>query len=143
MFNLFRKLFLVKEIMSRSGTVHFQRYRVLSTPWFQIYLHKISQSDNDTDPHDHPFRFTSIILKGSYREFLATSPNWSVKQESIFDFGSIIRRNHTDAHRIELISSCVWSLVFVTKRTGVWGYQTPDGWFDHKTYRALKNQKWN
>ena len=31
-----------------------------------IFLHVIHRQDDDRDPHDHPWDFTSVILKGGY-----------------------------------------------------------------------------
>jgi hypothetical protein len=31
-----------------------------------IFLHVIHRNDDDRDPHDHPWDFTSVILKGGY-----------------------------------------------------------------------------
>ena len=60
---------LVKEIRSKKGELHFKRWRILSTPWFNIFLHFINRADEDKDLHDHPWSFWSIILKGGYIEF--------------------------------------------------------------------------
>lgn len=34
---------LVKEIRSKEGVLHFQRYELFKTPWFICYLHKIKE----------------------------------------------------------------------------------------------------
>src|SRR6202040_601720 len=34
----------------------------------RLYLHKFLRSDDDRAPHDHPWWFISIMLKGSYTE---------------------------------------------------------------------------
>ena len=63
-------LFLVKEIKSKAGELHFRRWRFLETPWFGIYLHYIAKADEDKHPHDHPWSFVGIILWGGYEEFV-------------------------------------------------------------------------
>ena len=68
-----RTFFLAKEIISKDGVVHFRRYRLLSTPWFNIYIHNILRSDEDAHFHDHPWGFFSFILnctKGGYTRIL-------------------------------------------------------------------------
>src|SRR5271157_1654536 len=72
---IIRKLFLIKEIISQKGQVHFRRYRLLSTPWFNVYLHQILKSDEDRHFHDHPWSFFSFLLKGSYREWYTCPPS--------------------------------------------------------------------
>jgi len=136
---LIRKLFLVKEILSRTGVLHFQRYRLLQTPWFAVYLHRISASDEDRHAHDHPWDFASFILRGSYREVWSKAPTWFAFNTRVVKPGSLIRHDATDSHQIKLLSPVVWSLVFTGKHTGVWGYQTEWGWMGHETYRRRKN----
>lgn len=66
--DLFRKLFLIKEIKSKLGILHFQRWRIVQTPWFSIYIHRIFREDEDQHCHSHPWSFVSFILNGSYTE---------------------------------------------------------------------------
>jgi hypothetical protein len=136
---LIDKLFLIKEIRSKLGVLHFRRYQLLKTPWFKVYLHHILQSDQDKHMHDHPFNFTSFILRGGYREDWAASPYWSDIKERYVTAGSLVRHDHTDAHKLTLTTPQVWSLVFVSGETWDWGYQTERGWMQHETYRAHKN----
>lgn len=137
---MFRKLFLVKEIVSREGTVHFRRYRLLSTPWFNIYVHHILQSDMDSDMHDHPWDFSSLILKGSYIEQARLSPEFDAIYMNKYYSGEVIKHKAEDAHKLILVSKSVWTLVVTSGTPREWGYQTCQGWIDHKEYRQRKNQ---
>lgn len=137
MLNLLRKFFLVKEIKSKNGDVHFRRYRLLATPWGSVYIHNILKSDEDKDPHDHPWDYTSVILSGSYKEILVREPNYDIPLPCQYYQGDVIERNAEDAHKL-IINSPVWTLVFVSKPKRVWGYQTSNGWVDYKTYRLNK-----
>jgi hypothetical protein len=135
-----RKFFLVKEIVSKFGQVHFRRFRLLQTPWFAIYIHQILRSDEDLDPHDHPWNFTSVILEGAYHEDSWYPPNFDKMQSRDYYSGDVIEHKGEDAHKLRLISREVWTLVFVSGRTRPWGYQTPAGWIGHEEYRQLKNE---
>lgn len=137
---IIRKLLLVKEIISKTGQVHFRRYRLLQTPWFAIYVHQIRRSDEDLDPHDHPWNFSSIILEGSYEEASWYPPNFDVVHYRTFYSGDVIEHKAEDAHRIRLKSTEVWTLVFTSGREREWGYQTKAGWIGHKEYRQLKTE---
>src|SRR5262249_18492584 len=44
------------------------RWTLLSTPWFKIYLHRFVADDWSKDLHDHPKKFVTIGLRGSYLE---------------------------------------------------------------------------
>lgn len=141
---LLRKLFLVKEIISKEGVLHFQRFRLLATPWFNIYLHHILRSDEDSHPHDHPWHFASLILWGGYREdWLGAYEDWKYWADYKMHTrsthpGFVVLHHAKDFHHITLKSKRVWSLVFTFGKRPSWGYQTRQGWIDHKEYRLKK-----
>jgi len=146
---LIRFLFLTKEIVSKEGEVHFRRYRLLATPWFNIYIHQILKSDLDLHKHDHPWHFISFILKGGYYEVWTEHPHHALEWSSVYSSvpampglkaRRVIKHHAQDAHKLTLLSKEVWTLVFTSGRERVWGYQTPQGWIDFKTYRSLKNE---
>lgn len=137
---LIRFLFLVKEIVSKTGAVHFRRYRLIQTPWFALYIHHILKSDEDRDPHDHPWNFQSLILKGSYFESWKKFPLFNVNRNQSYYPGDVVKHDAKDAHKITLLTKEVWTLVLVSGREREWGYRLKDGsWLDHQTYRQLKN----
>ncbi len=135
---LLRAMFLVKEIHGRNGKLHFQRFRLLSTPWFSIFVHRILESDLDVHLHDHPWSFVSFILWGSYIEASAKSPSWATPVTRTTRPGSVVYHHHSDAHSLKLLTKVVWSLVFVGAHKYDWGYQTEYGWVDHDRYRQRK-----
>lgn len=137
---IIRRLFLVKEIISKQGEVHFRRYRLLQTPWLALYIHQILKSDEDKHFHDHPWNFQSLILKGSYREQYTLPPNHWVIRNKTYELGDVVQRKAEDAHQITLRTPEVWTLVLTSGRERVWGYQTEFGWIDFKSYRQLKNE---
>ena len=47
---------------------NYMRRWIARCPWFTLRLHNILQSDEGRDHHDHPFDFTSLILRGGYVE---------------------------------------------------------------------------
>lgn len=140
LFRIIRKLFLVKEIVSKYGQVHFRRYRLLQTPWFAIYIHQILKSDEDADMHDHPWNFTSFILDGSYTEVCKIAPDFVSTYFAIYNVGDVVKHKSEDAHKIAIQTPEVWTLVFTSGRTRDWGYRLKYGsWIGHKKYRILKN----
>jgi len=140
LYNIIRYFFLVKEIISKEGHVHFRRYRLLETPWLKIYIHQICRSDMEMDSHDHPWNFSSVILKGAYQEDSWYSPYFDKRNINTYYLGDVIEHNAADAHKLTLLSKEVWTLVFAYGRNRYWGYQTKAGWIGHKEYRQLKNE---
>jgi hypothetical protein len=130
------------------------RWRLLQTPWFGIFLHKILMIDNDINLHDHPWSFYTFILSGGYIENVhvfepvAYSANngephswrgqfaqrkWTAG--SLHKMRAGVQRYQSDLHKITyLLDKPTWSLLFVGPRIRDWGYQTKDGWVARKDY---------
>lgn len=101
------------------------RWRLIQTPWFGIYLHKLDGPDPRPTLHDHPWGFLSLILRGGYAE-------WRLDPNT----GDEVRREHRwlnrlrafDAHSIvHLFRVPTWTLMFVGARRRRWGYVEPVG----------------
>ena len=132
MFNLF----LVKEIKSKDGVLHFRRWNLFSCPWFSIHIHKIYKSDED-HPHSHPWNFISIILAGGYFEDLTIMP-CQVTRKVTRRFCSFAFRRFGDYHKITLIKPTT-TLVFTGKRLDEnWGYYVDGNRIRHVEYRQAK-----
>lgn len=114
------------------------RWKLISTPWFGIYLHKVLLPDRDRMMHDHPWKFKSLILKGGYIEhwrFWSDRFTGAVHAVNKYKFGSVNSIGLYDFHSIkELLRVPTWTLVFVGRRQKDWGYDTPDGWVSHTKY---------
>lgn len=106
------------------------RLRILQTPLFGIYIHKLCEPDARSILHSHPWFFVSFLLKGSYTEFVP-GPYYAqsrhVKRINVKRFGS--KKNPLASYHwiAELDRTPTWSLVFVGRRRRVWGYLEPDG----------------
>lgn len=139
---IIRKVLLTREIISREGVVHFRRYRLLQTKFGGLYVHHILESDRDLDPHDHPWWFASLILKGGYVE-RRWSDDRDVSTMKLCQPGNLNVSPTTMFHRIALTGP-TWTLVVTGPRThDRWGYLTHGGFVDHETYRLEKNSKNN
>ena len=126
------------DISNESGDVYLRRfylYRGKRRP--HIYLHHIMRSDDDRALHDHPWKFTSLMLAGMYEE---VTPYKDQNVENIFDVfydkcysgplvkerihaPAIIRHKAEDRHRLILRPGhTVWTLVFASEREREWGF---------------------
>lgn len=130
---MIKKLFpMIKEIISKTGILHFRRWRIWEIAKFRIYLHNILESDQDAHEHGHPWNFCSIILKGGYIET-------SLGRTTIAKPGSILIRDYLEPHKITKLFGSTWTLVIAWGPHRDWGYLTSDGWIDSVTYRKMKN----
>jgi len=135
---------LVKEIISKSGELHFRRWQLLKTLWFCVYIHGIYKEDQDDHLHNHPWSIWTMILWGSYVEELLMK-NGKDKTHKVRTFLNMGYRNSDRFHCIrQVVSKKVITLAIVGKRKEKeWGYHTEKGFVDHITYRNNKNKKRN
>lgn len=128
----FLKMKLIKEIRSKEGNLHFKRWQILKTRWFSIYLHGIYSEDKDKHLHNHPWDYTSIVLKGKYIEETPKGIN------KLYP-GKIVSRNGLDYHKIlKLQTKSVYTLFFVSPIKRHWGYLVNGEWVHHEIYRERK-----
>lgn len=129
---------LIKEIKSKLGELHFRRWRVISLPWFAIYIHGIYKADEDMHLHNHPWKIWTMILWGGYVEQLR---NVGVSNSPrIRKPGHMAYAKLSDFHKIkEMIKSPTYTLAIVGRRINEdWGYMVDGKFVDHKTYRNNK-----
>lgn len=97
------------------------RLRLIQTPWFGIYLHRMDGPDSRDTLHDHPWSFVSIVLRGGYwemREYLSHGQQIS----------RINVKRAEDLHYIyKLFRYPTWTLMLVGRRKREWGYLDRDG----------------
>jgi hypothetical protein len=108
------------------------RLRIIQTPLFGVYLHKLETPDPRPTLHDHPWPFTAVVLRGGYDEMRRdthTKPgpqNWmyayphKVRRLNVMPFDAMHWISHL--HRVP-----TWTLVFVGRRTRIWQYLDRDG----------------
>lgn len=119
------------------GSLYLRRLHLIQVPHVgAVMLHWIKRPDLARDLHDHPVSFLSIVLRGSYYEFvpnLARAP-----------FGMELRhvrwwnyKRATDAHRIIDVFGPrgVVTLVFAGPKRRNWGFHTPQGWVRWQDYK--------
>lgn len=91
------------------------RWHIISTRWFKAYLHKFTGSDWSRDLHDHPKRFISIGLRGSYLE---ETPQGFTR----YDAPWIRTFPATHKHRLSTPWGNCWTLVIVLRTVREWGF---------------------
>lgn len=101
---------------------------ILQAPDATLRLHKILRSD-EGDLHDHPWDFTSLILRGSYTE---SRPG--LEREVVYGPGTLNSKRADDLHRLTVIDGPVWTFVETGPRLRDWGFATAQGWVHWKAY---------
>jgi hypothetical protein len=130
-------------IINRSeNDVYLKRWHIIPRNiLFNIYLHHFHKSDDD-NLHDHPFLWNaSIILHGSYTEWVPVSTTKWLNNESReimpirrSAFWPVLRFGRS-IHRIELDNQTkVWTLFITGQIVRSWSFYCPDKEVDHKDY---------
>ena len=112
-------------------SLYMKRWKLISLRLFGIRVHHILRSDADRELHDHPFDFISVILSGSYTEYLADGTVTTYKA------GSILFRRAETLHRLEL-SAPVWTFVIRGRIRREWGFMTYSGWIHWTTFNKIR-----
>jgi hypothetical protein len=101
---------------------------------FNITLHKVLLSDEPT-LHDHPWSYATLILKGGYWENTPEGRFWRGP-------GHFRYRKASDLHYLELAKDAdgneipCWSLFFMGRKAGAWGFIKNGIWVHNKDYLA-------
>lgn len=100
------------------------RWRIIGTPWFSIYLHRMDGPDSRPTLHDHPWNFLSVVLRGGYVERRLDPLTMEVNENH-----RVRRANRVRAHEAHAIHTLLrvptWTLLFVGARRRTWGYWEP------------------
>lgn len=117
-----------------SGDVYLHRIRVVQTPLISVYLHDLNLPDTDRDPHDHPWNFLSIVLRGGYVERLWFAPMALPAVTRTWRRFSVHRMKRGKAHMIDSVKPRTKTLVVTGRRQGSWGFYTDSGFVDWQEY---------
>lgn len=127
--NILTKLFGPPEEINGAGRcpTYLFRWAILSTRWFKAYLHHFVGDDWSLDLHDHPKRFISIGLWGSYVEltpFLPADSEWAKLGPVRTTYSAPWVRSFSAnyIHRIVVPSRSCWTLCVVLKNVRPWGF---------------------
>lgn len=132
---LFRHRDIVKD-----GNLYLRRFYITPRSWrWRVFIHHIYRSDEDRDPHDHPWSFLTVMLKGTYREHFydMQEPGVCVVRFHILTRLKWLFRRATDTHCLFLTEGPVWTLVIAGKTVRPWGFWTYDGWVHWRAYLGL------
>ncbi len=93
-----------------------------------VRLHHILRSDADRHRHDHPFDFTTVLLRGHYVE--DTPQGRRAHAE-----GAVLHRKAEDLHQLVLPEGrTVWTLFIHGPRRKEWGFNVDGTWVKWTDY---------
>lgn len=99
-----------------------------------IRVHHILRSDLGRDPHDHPWPYLTIILRGGYYES-RYSAGGSLLSTKWHGPGSIMYRPANSYHMLTVPEGkTAWTLFITGKYQNKWGFLTADGKVPHNEY---------
>ena len=128
------------DITRDDGSPYLVRWRLLSTPFGRVYLHRFLAPDAQC-PHDHPWPFLSLILWGGYWEQrfgrdAAGRPRLDDPSSAWRGLFSLACRRAEDVHRIARLHPTrpTWTLVVTARRQRRWGFWTSVGWTHYRLF---------
>jgi hypothetical protein len=108
--------------------IYLSRLMLVKLPWLGVYLHIIRRPDWAQCEHDHPWAFTTIILRGGYEEEIAG-------KRFIRRPGYVGYRSRAFEHRItRLLRGNAVTLVIRGRNHETWGFRTLIGKVDWRQY---------
>lgn len=97
------------------------RIRMIQTPLFGLYLHRLDTPDPRSTLHCHPWNFTSFVLRGGYIERRLNAHTMEVDEHVVVKH--LNRKKAFNAHAItSLLRVPTWTLLLVGRRQRQWGY---------------------
>ena len=139
---LMQRLGRYRVIMDRTDDEpYLERYYVFlkDRRWFpfNIFLHRFLKSDPG-HPHDHPWAFCTIILRGGYWEWRPVLDNIGRPLGERVEWkgaGSIRFGHARDLHRVELEPGVTpWTLFIPGPKFRDWGFLVGHKWVPHDEY---------
>jgi hypothetical protein len=127
--------FMSRKVIGREDNPMLIRWRLIQTPIGGIYLHFIHREDLDRMPHDHPWTFASIVLRGGYQEEFWPEARLIGQEdghrEDLRDFtrGRFHLFRQRSAHRIVYCRPHTTTLVLVGRKNRTWGFYDGQGRF--------------
>lgn len=130
-----------------TGELYLRRYFLLRSKLGNVYLHNIVRCDKDPDPHDHPWDFVSVLLRGGYEEFVydrhatcsidvGRDALWPLARAWRYAPSFAFRRAET-VHQIKQVRPNTWSLVITGPIARRWGFWPNAEWQHWRAYLGL------
>ena len=138
---MINRIFGYERIDGTRGCEYLHRWCLLVLPrGVRVYLHKFVGSDSARDLHDHPKRFISIGLWGSYiEETVNRDAVWferwkDVRKRRRYRAPWIRSFPAEHIHRLILDCPVCWTLVLTLPESRPWGFWVRGEWIPWRKY---------
>lgn len=124
-------------------SLYLRRFYVYRGKDTHYFIHYIRRSDNDRDPHDHPWDFSSYMIAGGYTEQIAFRSGGSPTKSytRALKPGQKIFNQAEHTHKVSLpLGQTAWTFVAAGNARRVWGFLTENGWVDWRTYLNIPDE---
>jgi hypothetical protein len=108
--------------------------RLLQKLGIAVRVHHILRSDEGRDPHDHPWPYLTVILRGGYweRRYDDLGGHISTKWHGP---GSVLYRPANSWHRLDLLEGqTTWTLFCTGRYAQSWGFNVDGRKVPYKQY---------
>jgi len=138
---ILNKFFELEEINGHDRCpTYLYRWTLFKCKLFKVYLHHFIADDWSLDFHDHPKRFISIGLKGSYWEDIPNPKKGYDKfiirncysRYYVAPWIRTFPANHI--HRLRIPYKNTWTLIIVLKTEREWGFWHKGIWIHWRKY---------
>lgn len=125
----------VTEIIGQPECPAMLRWTLADTKLGKVMIHYFPPEVIDRDPHDHPWSFVTLVLRGEYRDESWFNPSFEARQASPFHIppegiklterlraGAIRFRPADHLHIVETDEKGCWTLVISGPLSRDWGF---------------------
>jgi hypothetical protein len=109
--------------------------RLIQKLGYAVRIHHILRSDHGREPHDHPWPYLTIILRGGYWESLFDSSG-NLLSKKWHGPGSALLRKANTWHRLDVPPGMTaWTLFITGEKKQTWGFNVDGKKVDRQTYK--------
>jgi hypothetical protein len=143
-------------IYSDDGALYMERYWLFNAydkkvgrwAWLRDRLpsarvHCIRRPDIDRHPHNHPWFFRTLILRGAYVECreVTTLAAWNSVSYHYRHAGTTTTMGEHDFHSITAVEPETWTLFITWKYLGTWGFRVNGDVMPWREYKKAYKTK--
>lgn len=89
---------------------------MLATPWGSLRVHRWLAPDDPRAPHDHPWGFATLVVRGGYRDVAPGRPDDHLRAPAL----RFRRAEH--AHTVVPDEGGAWTVMVTGRKRRAWGF---------------------